>query len=60
VRTLSGGILCPGCNRTFTPTRPNQRHCQTACRKLAQRKQEARRREALFNWLDPCDPGRPE
>jgi len=60
VRTLSGGILCPGCNRAFTPTRPNQRHCHAACRKRAERHTEAQRRQALLDRLDPCDPGRPE
>ena len=30
VRTLCSGSLCPGCNRPFTPTRRNQRHCRPA------------------------------
>jgi hypothetical protein len=60
VRTLSNGILCPGCGRTFTPTRPNHRHCKPACRKRAERKIEEQRRLALLERLDPGDPGRPE
>jgi len=60
VRTLSSSILCLGCNRAFTPARPNQRHCQAACRKRAARNDEAQRRQALLDRLDPCDPGRPE
>ncbi len=57
VRTLSTDILCPGCERSFTPTRANQRHCRPACRKRAERKVEALRRLALLDRLDPCDPG---
>jgi hypothetical protein len=60
VRTFFSGIQCPGCERSFTPTRPNQRHCQAACRKRAERKMEAARIGALLARLDPYDPGRPE
>jgi len=60
VRTLSSGILCPGCGRAFTPARSNQRHCQAACRKRAERNLESQRRQALLDRLDSCDPGRPE
>jgi hypothetical protein len=51
---------CPGCNCSFTPTRSNQRHCKGACRKRAERHLEAQRRQAIFDRLDPYDPGRPE
>jgi len=60
VRTLSAGILCPGCERRFTPTRANQRDCRPSCRKLAERKAGAARLQALLERLDPCDLGRSE
>jgi hypothetical protein len=59
-RTHSGGILHPGCEKTFTPRRTDQRHCRPACRKLAQRKSAATRLLALLERLNPADPGRPE
>jgi hypothetical protein len=60
VRTLSNGIVCPGCEQQFRPSRRNQRHCRPSCRKLAERKAEAARFAALLERLDPCDPSRPE
>jgi hypothetical protein len=52
VRTLCEGLLCRGCGQTFTPTRSNQRHCQAACRKRAERHVEAQRRQALLERID--------
>ena len=60
VRTLSRAILCPGCERPFTPRRANQRHCRSSCRKLAERESDARRRGDLLERLDPHDSGRNE
>lgn len=60
VRTLSTGIPFPGCERLFTPTRPNHHHCRPACRKRAERNAEATRRLTILERLDVCDPGRPE
>lgn len=60
VRTLSSGIVCPGCEQLFRPNRRNQRHCRPSCRKLAERKTQTAKLGALLERLDPCDPGRPE
>ena len=60
VRTLCGGIPCPGCHIHFHPSRPNQRHCKAACRKLAQRRADAARLAAVLERLNPLDPGHAE
>lgn len=57
VRTLSIGILCPGCERRFTPARPNQVHCRPSCRAAAFRRRDETRRGKLF---EETDLGRPE
>ena len=35
---VTAGPLCPGCGRTFRPTRSTQRHCYPGCRVAAFRK----------------------
>ena len=60
VRTLFSGTLCAGCDRAFTPTRSDQRHCRPGCRKLAARKAISQRFEELFARILPDDPGRAE